>query len=179
MKQTATGSTAAAMLFMQHYGFVRAMAVRSAPWPGLIDDIFQQVFLEFLQSADRLDLQQDIRPLLATMTRHIAQRHWKQAIRQQPEALQNLANQIRLIADGHEEEIHWDDEFNAIRLCLQRLPAESHQLLDLYYFQQVPTEVIGERLSMKADTVRRALSRLREKLRQCVQHSTKPDIEHA
>jgi len=171
-------STAAAMLFMQHYVFVRAMAVRFAPWPGLVDDVFQQVFLEFMQCRERFDLVSDLRPLLATMTRRIAIRHWKQAMKLQPGSLQQLADHIRQVADEPDEEAKWDDEFEAMRVCLQRLPRKSLELLNLYYFQNVSTESIASGLGMKPGAVRRALSRLRNKLRECVRISLEHQDRH-
>lgn len=145
------------------------MAVRFAPWPGLVDDIFQQVFLEFMSGADRFDLQQDSRPLLITITRRIALQHWKHSIRHQSEPMQQLANHIRQVANERGNEVCWEEEAGALQTCLERLPRESRQLLDLYYFQEVSTDAIGRRLSMKPDTVRRAISRLRKRLRDCIQ----------
>ncbi len=36
----------------EHAAFVRALALRVAPAPGLADDVAQQVFPEFLAKAD-------------------------------------------------------------------------------------------------------------------------------
>lgn len=160
--------TTAAVQFMQHYGFVRAMAVRYAPWPGLAEDVFQQVFLEFLQGRERWEVKGDVRSVLATMTQRIALRYWKQSLKGQSELRQRLAEYIRLAAEVQDTHEAWQEESDALRACLKRLPQESRQLLDLYYFQEVPTETIGERFSMKPETVRRVISRLRETLRECI-----------
>ena len=45
-------------------GFVRALALRLAPAPGLAEDIAQQVFLEFIAKAAEWDLTSDVRPPL-------------------------------------------------------------------------------------------------------------------
>lgn len=66
--------TIAAQVFLSHHDFVRGVALKYAPWPGLMDDIAQQVFLEFMAKESKWDLSTDARPLLATMTRHIALR---------------------------------------------------------------------------------------------------------
>ena len=55
-------------------GFVHALAIRLAPAPGLAEDIAQQVLLEFIAKAAQWDLTQDIKPLLAGMTRNVARR---------------------------------------------------------------------------------------------------------
>jgi len=41
----------------------------------------------------------------------------------------------------------------------------------LYYYNDISTPEIADQLAMKADTVCRALSRVREKLRECIQRS--------
>jgi Sigma-70 region 2 len=65
-------TTEAARIFLSHHRFVKGVALRYAPWPDLMDDIVQQVFLEFMAKESKWDLSADARPLLATMTRHVA-----------------------------------------------------------------------------------------------------------
>lgn len=40
--------THAAQVFLAHHDFVKGVALKYAPWPGLMEDITQQVFLEFM-----------------------------------------------------------------------------------------------------------------------------------
>lgn len=99
-----TGENAAAQAFLAHYSFVRTVANRAAPWPGLTDDIAQQVFLEFIRKAGRWDLSKDLRPLLATMTRMVALRHWREAMRKESPSVEpgllKKGEAIRLERDG-------------------------------------------------------------------------------
>src|SRR5919112_639611 len=67
----------AAQAFLAHHGYVKGLALRHAPLPGVADDIVQQVFVEFLSKTASWDLSTDIRPLLATMTRNISLRLWR------------------------------------------------------------------------------------------------------
>ena len=53
--------TKVAQLVLAHHAFVRALAFPLAPWPGLVDDISQQVFLEFLAKQRRQNLELDAR----------------------------------------------------------------------------------------------------------------------
>ncbi len=55
-------------IIQDHGGFVRALALRLAPAPGLAEDIAQQVFLEFIAKSAQWDLSSDVRPLFAGMT---------------------------------------------------------------------------------------------------------------
>jgi len=58
-----------------------------------------------------------------------------------------------------------------LRSCLQKLPDKSRELVEFYYYNDIGAPEIAEQINMKADTVCRALSRVREKLRECIQQS--------
>ncbi|MBB5040370.1 RNA polymerase sigma factor [Prosthecobacter dejongeii] len=164
-----TQETRAAQIFLTHHDFVKGVALKYAPWPGLMEDIAQQVFLEFMAKEQRWDLENDLRPLLATMTRHVAMRLWRDRTRQRPEVVQKLADHIRLLAEESELPPRYEEEVGLLRECLQKLPEKSRDLIQMYYYSDVSTPQIAEQLEMKADTVCRALSRVREKLRECIQ----------
>lgn len=164
-----TQETRAAQIFLSHHDFVKGVALKYAPWPGLMEDIAQQVFLEFMAKEQKWDLENDLRPLLATMTRHVAMRLWRDRTRQRPEVVQKLADHIRLLAEESELPPRYEEEVGLLRGCLQKLPEKSRDLIQLYYYSDVSTPQIAEQLEMKADTVCRALSRVREKLRECIQ----------
>ena len=163
--------THAAQVFLAHHDFVKGVALKYAPWPGLMEDITQQVFLEFMAKESKWDLNRDARPLLATMTRHIAMRLWRERTRQQPDVVQKLADHIRLLAEERETPPRYEDEVRVLRTCLQKLPQKSRELVELYYYDDVGTPQIAEQIQMKADTVCRALSRVREKLRECIEQN--------
>lgn len=163
--------THAAQVFLAHHDFVKGVALKYAPWPGLMEDITQQVFLEFMAKESRWDLSKDARPLLATMTRHIAMRQWRERTRQQPDVVQKLADHIRLLAEEREAPPRYEEEIGVLRACLQKLPEKSRELVELYYYDDIGTPQIAEQINMKTDTVCRALSRVREKLRECIQQS--------
>jgi RNA polymerase sigma-70 factor (ECF subfamily) len=164
-----THETRAAQLFLSHHDFVKGVALKYAPWPGLMEDISQQVFLEFIAKEERWDLERDVRPLLATMTRHVAMRLWRDRTRERPEVVQKLADHIRLLAEESDLPPRYEEEIGILRTCLTKLPEKSRELIQLYYYSDVSTSEIAEQLEMKADTVCRALSRVRDKLRACIQ----------
>lgn len=161
--------TRAAQLFLAHHDFVKGVALKYAPWPGLMEDIAQQVFLEFIGKEQRWDLERDLRPLLATMTRHVAMRLWRERTREKPEVVQKLAEHIRQLAEERDAEPRYETEIGLLRDCLQKLPEKSRELVQLYYYHEIATPEIAGQLEMKADTVCRALSRVRDKLRECIQ----------
>jgi RNA polymerase sigma-70 factor (ECF subfamily) len=158
----------AAQVFLAHHGFVRGLALRHAPLPGLAEDVAQQVLVEFLAKAGKWDLDADARPLLATLTRQVSLRLWRERTREMPDVLRRLAEHVRRLADERDEAPRYDAERAVLHGCLDRLPEKSRTLVDLYYFGELSAADIGGRLGERADTVCRALSRVREKLRECI-----------
>ncbi len=161
--------TQTAQAFLAHHDFVKGVALKYAPWPGLVEDIAQQVFLEFLAKESQWDLSADVRPLLATMTRHVALRLWRERTRQQPEVVQKLAEHIRQLAEERDRPPRYEEEIAVLKGCLAKLPEKSRELVELYYYHEVATAQIAGQVNMRADTVCRALSRVREKLRECLE----------
>ena len=169
----------AAQVFLAHHGWVKGLALRHAPLPGLAEDILQQTLVEFLAKADRWDLEGDVRPLLATMTRNVALRHWRERTRQLPEEMRRLADHVRMLAEERAEPPRYDEEIDALRNCLEKLPAKSRSLIDLYYYDGIPGAEIASRLDMRVDTLHRAICRLREKLRGCIGRALGGGAGHA
>lgn len=161
----------AAQMFLAHAGFVRGLALRHAPYPGLADDVVQQTLVEFLARASERNLEDDIRPLLAVMTRTIALRLWRERTREMPDVLRRLAEHVQRLAEERDQAPAYDEELAALRRCLDRLPDKSRALIDQYYFGNQSVADIGEQLGTRTDTVCRAISRVREKLRDCINHA--------
>jgi len=154
-----------------HQGFVKALALKIAPVPGFAVDIAQQVFLEFVEKGDKWDLTGDLRPLLATMTRNVARRHWREKCKaMSPEAIA-LVEQIQSLTE--QEEVAWysEEEKAALRQCMEKLPEKSRNILKLHYDVGVSSVEMAAQMQVKADAVRRALFRLRCQLRKCVEGS--------
>ena len=170
--------TRAAQVFLAHYGFVKGLALKHAPWPGLAHDIVQQVFLEFARKEQQWNLDSDVKPLLATMTRFVALRYWRERTHQQPEVVRQLADHIRQLASERLDDPRYDDELDALRICLEKLPKKTRSFVDLYYYAGNSTGEIAVRMKMKSDTVCRALCRVRGILRGCLQRSLNGGIAH-
>jgi RNA polymerase sigma-70 factor (ECF subfamily) len=133
------------------------------------EDISQQVLLEFIAKAAEWDLTRDIKPLLAVMTRNVASRCWREKMRALPEVHRELADHIRQLAETRETDWFGDEEKSLLKRCLERLAAKSRQLIDSHYYLGLSSVEIAQAMHMNADAVRRALFRLRQQLRKCMQ----------
>jgi RNA polymerase sigma factor (sigma-70 family) len=157
--------------------FVRALALRLAPWPGLAEDIRQQVFLEFIEKAERWDLTRDVRPLLAGMTRNVALRAWREHTRTLPDQLRDLAEHIRdLAGSAQPTSAHESEDLAALKKCLSKLPDKSRRLVELHYYLDISSVEIASQMTMQADAIRRALFRIREQLRRCIRGLLKGEV---
>src|SRR5262245_10937057 len=101
-----------------HEPFVKALALRLAPIPGLAADIAQQVFLEFVEKRDIWDLSADLKPLLAGMTRNVAQRQWRQRSKAMAPEMIALAEKVRSLTENEEVPWYTEEEKAALRQCL-------------------------------------------------------------
>ena len=105
--------------------FVHTLALRLAPAPGLAEDIAQQVFLEFISKAAEWDLTADIKPLVAAMTRHVANRCWRERMRSLPEVQHELAAHIRQLAEGREVSWFGEEEKSVLKRCIRCFVCEA------------------------------------------------------
>jgi len=156
-------------LIQENVGFVCALAVRYAPVPDLAQDIAQQVFLEFVKKQQKWDLSRDVRPLLSEMTRLVARRCWQESCQQMTSQMRALAEHVRQLAESSHLEPIQEDERAALRQCLEKLPERSRLLVRTRYYLGANSVEIADRLGMTPTAVRRALVRLRQRLRACVE----------
>jgi RNA polymerase sigma factor (sigma-70 family) len=155
----------------EQQAFVKALALSLAPAAGVADDIAQQVFLEFVAKRNEWDLSIDPRPLLANMTRLVARRAWRAKIEQMTPQMRDLAEHLRTLAEQQPAQPPTEEERSALRACLDKLPEKSRRIVEVYYFAGVSSPDIASQMQMKVAAVRRALFRLRGKLRQCIESS--------
>lgn len=167
-EQTPSVDQKVACLFLAEQDFVKGLAIYYAPWPGIADDIVQQVFLEFVTHQERWDLEKEIRPLLGVMTRNIARRFWREKIRNMPESLKQVAEHLEAASRDTEPDECYDAKRRALDECMKTLGPKSRALIDMRYFGMMKPAEMAERLQAKTATITQALYRLRGKLYDCI-----------
>ncbi len=163
--------TQASLLFLAHHGYVKRLAVRQAPLPGLSDDIVQQAFVEFTEKSDKWEIGKDVRPLLAGITKKIVLSYWRDHSRhRRSDVLMRIADHLRRQGEDDPTPEKHDEEIRALRLCLESIPLKHRRLIDLYYFERATTRDISLMLKKEIGAVQRVLCRIREKLRECIRY---------
>jgi len=64
---------------------------------------------------------------------------------------------------------HGEQRMEALRACLQSLPAKSSRLLQLRYFEGKSCGEVAEKLGTELNAVYKRLSRVHKSLRQCIE----------
>ncbi|MDR0335803.1 MAG: sigma-70 family RNA polymerase sigma factor [Planctomycetaceae bacterium] len=158
--------TQASLLFLAHHGYVKRLAVRQAPLHGICDDIVQQVFIEFTEKAEQWEISDDVRPLLAGITKKVVLSYWRDHSRHnRPDVLLKIAEHLRKLGDDDPTPEQHEEEICALRLCLEEIPLKHRRVIDLYYFERMTTQEIASIIKKKTATVHRMLCRIRAKLR--------------
>jgi RNA polymerase sigma factor (sigma-70 family) len=93
-------------------------------------------------------------------------------VRQLAEHLRGLAE-----SEGDEPGLESCDLANLHR-CIRELPERSRSIVELHYFNGLSSRETGGELEMKPDTVCRAMSRVRNALRQCLRKANIQSMPH-
>ena len=167
-KETAT------ILFLAHRHYIKAVALRYVPNSHLADEVVQQVYVDFVSKADKWNFDGNIKSLLAVMTQNIARAYWKTESRNLPVKLKKIAEFIQKIAENDDQQDEqYADRLEALRECLKKAPEKTGELIHLHYFDGMSFTEIASQMEINPDSVYRAVYRLREKIRLCIERVVK------
>lgn len=133
-----------------------------------VDDVAQDVYLEFYRNLDKVP--EDVAPQrwLKGIARNICLNHIRRSARRGRLHREALAE---LLA-GTETETHRHATEGTLQLaleeCCRQLSEESRELLDLRYQQDLTSAAIAQAVDKTAEAVRVALFRIRVNLKKCV-----------
>jgi RNA polymerase sigma-70 factor (ECF subfamily) len=129
-----------------------------------IDDLAQEVYLEFYKSGGRRP--GDVEPIrwLKGIARNLCLNYFrrnKRKAEQQMEAVAVLLEKLSCSLDQVREPEMLDG-------CLEKLPGRSRELIALRYEEGMESAAIGKRLGISPEAVRITLLRIRSVLRDCL-----------
>jgi len=153
-------------LFLRHQEDVRAFIGSLVRDLHTRDDVFQEVALILWNEFPRYDRARSFGAWARGVAANKVLQRWGKDSRAPvpfpPEAIQALL-------DAYDRtEIDHSLRVEALQRCLDGLPEKSRRLLALRYEQSLKLGQIAERLRTTADAVHKALSRIRERLQECV-----------
>jgi RNA polymerase sigma factor (sigma-70 family) len=131
-----------------------------------VDDIFQQVVLQALQTCDHFTGPEHLLAWALRAVRHRAIDLVRARKAQRlDDAVLDLLEEHWARSSTHEIAGYVE----ALRHCLDRLPEQSRSLLRLRYEEGLPCAGVADRLHRRVCAVYQSLSRVHHRLRQCVE----------
>lgn len=130
------------------------------------DDVLQETAVAVLESFDRYDPSYSFVGWAIGIARNQVRLHCRRKSRERAafdsEAVDALA---RAFAEGDPK----DQRLDHLGGCVEALGARARELCQLRYEQDLKPAAIGERIGMGANAVAKALQRIRDWLRECVE----------
>jgi RNA polymerase sigma-70 factor (ECF subfamily) len=157
--------------FERHQEDMRAVIGSMVRDPHAREDIFQDVALVLWKKFDEYDGIHSF----GAWARGIAVRKVLQSFdRGRRTPLPMNPETIEAVLTAFDETEPEDDEFaerkEALRHCIGQLPEKSRSLLDLRYEQELKLHEVAARVGGTLDAAHKALSRIRDRLQDCVQN---------
>lgn len=171
--QAASGDLdAAEELFRTLHGYLASFLFLQGIPRSDIEDVAQQAAIEVYRYLPRYDSKRPFLPWMRTIAARTAGKHWRSHARRHAR-IDRFREHVRTKLGQWSRAGHLHDlPVEELEQCLGRLPQKQRELLQLRYRQELNAEQIAERLSRTSVAVRKALSRIREALRVCIDTGT-------
>lgn len=148
---------------------IRLYAARLVPGHEQADDLAQEAFLSAFSSLDRFDPNRDFGLWLRGIVRNLALREWQRMARAKVK-MEDLAAHVELLSgEAREDDSEQDRRVSVLRQCIEGLPRKSAQLLQMVYDLGFTHAQIARQIRTSLDAVKQAVSRLRFKLKECLE----------
>ncbi len=150
-------------------GFVRSLGVM----PMWVDDIAQEAFVIAYERLEEFDPERDFGAWVRGIARNLVINERRKDARRKRILADNLTDILvrsSSVPETEAEELgdRGAAKVAALRQCLMELPAKSRALIQARYEEEESAPDMADRFEMKAPAVRKALERVREALRKCM-----------
>lgn len=157
----------------RHHAGLRAFVRSLGVLPMWVDDIAQEAFIVAYERLDEFDESRDFGAWVRGIARNLVINERRKDARRKRILADNLTDILIRTSSvpEHVEEEMGDQaaaRLAALKECLAQLPEKSKALITARYEKDEAAPDIAERLQMKAPAVRKALERVREALKRCM-----------
>lgn len=129
-----------------------------------IDDLAQEVYLEFYKGYDRRPAEVEPIRWLKGIARNLCMNHFRHSKRKAEQHLEAVA----LILERLQCPLEEIRDVEPLDRCLKSLPPRSRELIALRYEANLESAAIGRKLNLSPEAVRITLLRIRSVLRECL-----------
>ena len=146
-------------------GFLRVIGVAA----DSVDDLAQETFLVAYRELDKFDQNEDFGKWLRGIARNLT----RNELRKNARRMRILSNELtgHLLAESEKdaaEDRFGDEDFCALRDCLEQLPEKSRDLISGRYADEWKAPYLADQFNMSATAVRLSLMRIRRQLKSCI-----------
>lgn len=157
-----------AKLFAQHDRWLHAYLLALLADYSSAEEVFQEVCVILWRKYEQFDPETDFRRWAAAIARNKVHQHWDRQTRQARclsyEVLELLAEEAVEQSDLLEE------RRKALHVCLSKLPKSDRELVSACYSDANRSfQKVAEQLHRPINTVYKALQRIRNSLRECIE----------
>jgi RNA polymerase sigma-70 factor (ECF subfamily) len=147
---------------------IRAYIAGMGVFPQDVDDLAQDVYMEFYRNMEKVPSDAPIEAWLKGIARNLCRNHFRRSARRDrlhDQAIFEILARTKAKMEGLADE---SDVQVALEGCYQKLPDESRQMLVMRYADEMSSTAIARALGSTAEAVRSALYRVRGALKDCV-----------
>ncbi|HEV8245123.1 MAG TPA: sigma-70 family RNA polymerase sigma factor [Polyangiaceae bacterium] len=164
-------STAFVQLVRRHQARVRAFIGAYLRQPDEVDDLAQDVFVAAFNDFKSYEGDAPLGGWFVGIARHRVLNRLRKAARES-RSLAALVEkqQLEALEHGSDTLIERERQIQALSGCVDKLPEHSAELVRQHYFAAESVAEIARRGGKNASTLRMQLLRIREVLRDCIEH---------
>jgi RNA polymerase sigma-70 factor len=165
----APDDTAFDRILRETHGLIRAHIAGMGVPICDVDDVAQEVYLDFATQMDRVPADVEVLRWLRGMARNCCHEYFRRRSRQSRH-LGAIADHLvaQRAADSVEEEEDHQQRLDRLQACLERLGDHQRDLLVAYYRDGTPVPALAQARGKSVGAVHMMLSRLRDSLRRCL-----------
>ncbi len=134
------------------------------------DDVLQEVAVAVLESFDRYDANRSFTGWALGVAQNQVRLYFRRC--QRDRLVFDDATLLQLATSFESTSSEQLRHFDSLRGCLERLERRALELCRLRYDDGLKPAAIAERVGMSANAVAKALQRIRDRLRECIEKSS-------
>lgn len=145
--------------------------LRSVVWnASAVDDLFQETLMVAWRRLEDFDRTRPFGPWLRGIASRLIMAHFRKSKRDMmvcnEVVLTQLDQQVQKISSGRGDT--WDDKVDELRVCMENLPDNQREVIDLHYMQDNTTAEITEKTNVSREALKKRLQRARAALLECL-----------
>lgn len=162
--------------FLSRYDDVLRCVRKYAQAPEQIEDIVQQIYIEYKKQTIRPEDESTATGLLFGIAKNTAINHLRDRYRHSPERIRQVAEQYiaRTLQDEsplEEETIR--EKVEALNDCIEKLNPKSFSLIRQHYWEKKTLRTLSQVLNTDEKNLSKVLCRIRLALKDCIQFKLK------